>query len=144
MKIKDLFKKVKEFNSFNLKDEFFPDYVFNKILFRSMLLILFLFGFLIVADAGFDFSPKFYFNCPEDQGACPNPFIPQDVNYFSTNTEIAVCPEGFPCSQEVFPPGFSFGEKPNPFINYYGYFTFAIVVITILLNHILYNRREIK
>lgn len=139
MKAMKFWEIVKKINDYKLKDDLLPEgYIINKSIFRYSLLLLFLvlIGLLYVND--FDFSQKFYFHCPENKGYCDNPFLQKEFS----PAPILDCPEGFPCDQERFAPGYTFGEKQHPTIRYYFYFTIFVIGSTILINHYIYNTKR--
>lgn len=111
--LKKLRKEDKEFSS-NLRKHFFKDYVFNKNLFRVCLFLVLALACYSVYLDGFGGE---YFVC-------------HSVGYDAVN-EIY-------CSYE----GELFGDVPSDFTLAVNYFIFSVFLSSVLLNHLLYNRRK--
>lgn len=128
---------IKEINSSNLREGLFPGYKINEWIFRGALLFCFVLLIVILVQHDFDFAPKFYFECPNDSDiSCQNPF---HSNEYGVAIISPSCPEVFPCEQQVFPPGFSFGMKPTNVLKNYALSCFFAFLLAISVNHIGYN-----
>jgi len=124
-------------------------YKFDKIIFRSLVIILLLAFSLEVFLVGGQNS--FYYNCSE-AAACSGEFfleycddhnILNGIKYrevYSFVDSVGLC-----YSEDLktfFPPGYSYGEPVSFwFQGLEGVFTGLLIFLTFIINHLFYNRR---
>jgi len=132
--------KLKEINQFNFKDKFFPKYKFNKWIFRTGILIIFVALMYLLVVNNFDFSVEYTASCPiESIAPCSNPFYGADVDV------LRFCPDDALCSKPVIFPGENYNPRGlNNTTRFFKYFVLIISVLCLLINHLIYNRRSLK
>ena len=92
-------------NAKPLKEVFFPEYKFDKWVFRMALVLVFVVVLQAAFSVNFSFKQMGYYKCHEDTiGACNNPF------YLVKN-----CPFENPgsCDIKYLMPGSTLGVQPN-------------------------------
>jgi len=114
-------------------------YVFNKIIFRSIIVLMILFVVAAWLSSG-SLNPlknNLYLECKPGLGPCANPVYKygQETEQYTKGLDI---PEWL-INTETLPPGFVYGSK-NFFIEFFGFFVFLLVLGGLLLNHLLYNK----
>jgi len=122
-------------------------YRYNKVIIWVALLIVFANIYYVMKLNSFDFSTKIYFNCEDDQ--CENPLF--NMNKCSSQLKVLwvipvyetvdckeTCIEWW-CDKEFVPRG-EYGEKPPANIGYVLPFSFIIIILALVLNHIFFNK----
>jgi hypothetical protein len=124
-----------------------PDYKINKWIFRGALILIVIIAIVSWALLGFSSPSKnyIYVSCPEDVlGYCVNPFFDlcnPEGELFYTNDNVCVgMPENF-YSMETMQGGESIGEKPHWFASASIDFAGLILLLSFVLNHLLYNKK---
>jgi len=115
-------------------------YIYDKYIFRTMLLLIYIYAIWVLAINDFDFSFKPYLLCEGSQ-PCENPFYEAECYYlggFITKSCDLKCENDW-CSQEYVLPG-EYGKKTPNYIKNFGFTYFIIVLIALLLNHYLHNK----
>jgi len=118
----------------------FGNYRINKWFMRSIILIL------LIAISGvylyhINKDPLIYIECESTLG-CYNPFIDR-----LNNCEFSLAQqEIYPiykevCSKDRMMYGEHLGKKYPPYLNYFLRLAISLILISIFLNHIIYNRR---
>ena len=119
-------------------------YIFDRLIFKIGMLIIFFYLFFIAYSTDFDFSKKIYAHCPEDQiGGCSN-----DWAFNNTDSPIPYkyrehCVYKW-CQDERLPAGFTFGKLPPKKLTFAPYISFAILILCFVFNHILHNKAKIN
>ena len=73
------------------------------------------------------------FICPEDQFRCVNPYLPEVCN---------VTVDGFyRCDYEYIYGGETFGVVPSVYARVAPYLVVAVFLCSLLINHLIYNRK---
>ena len=136
---KDFWKSVAEWNKKGLKDQLCPGYVFNKWVFWTCMILVFLFGLLIINNHGWNFKNQFYFHCPENKGICQNPF--HQNNFSTTAHKCPINDESF-CNQEFFFPGYTYGNPISSDIKTFPLYVLLIFGLGFLFNHLAFNKKR--
>jgi hypothetical protein len=134
-------EKVKKFNRINLAEVFLPGYIFNKIIFRVGIALIFLWLLLAGWSMNFVWGEQFYIHCPEKSGLYGTPCRNAFYNPLDRNP---TCVKYGICDKELLSPGETYGNPPSFFASYFGTFTLIMVFVMVLLNHTLFNREYFK
>jgi len=109
-------------------------YKVNKWIFRSaFILMILVFGLILFTD-GWDVAVHgaSAFVCPEDQFRCVNPYLPEVCN---------VTIEGFyACDYQYISGGEVYGVVPSFYARLAPYLVVGIFLLSLLINHLIYNR----
>lgn len=103
-------------------------YKADRLIFRSALVLMFLFLLVIMFMLKFDFTPRAYFKCGDVMG-CKNPF------YWQNETRC-----NYKWCEDPYLPQGVYGEKPPRIISSFGPFNIMLFAIAFLVNHLLYNK----
>jgi hypothetical protein len=143
-KLNDFWKSVAEWNKTGLKEQLFPNYVFNKWIFIVCFWIMVAMMLVVMNNHNWDFSNKFYYHCPENAGVCQNPFNTND--YLTSISSYSKCPidDEYFCNQPYFLPGYTYGENKSADIKAFPWFVLCLFAFGFVLNHLWYNKRRIK
>jgi len=123
----------------NLKKRF-PDY-FQVGLFRAyyVFLVLVLIGAFVLLRGNLS---GYYLHCPEDQGICVNPlYVCSEVGDVFCIDECPSYVEYEVCAKQYLAPGETYGEK-NVVLPIAYALIFAGLLVTILLNHLIYKVKK--
>lgn len=110
-------------------------YKFDRYIFRSVIIILCIIGFSILAANKFE--SKYYYIYCEDFGRnvyCENPYFQSDVKFIPQEIK----------DMRMLPPNFEYGNKPPVIYNYIWLITYGLIVGGFVLNHYKHNRGRLK
>ena len=138
-----------KFKDLDLKKRY-PNY-FNIWVFRTGISFMVIILICILTLNNFDLSTKYYVGCPENSfSVCKNPFyecnykIHDVINTINCEPYFKFgCPENL-CEIEFFEPGEYVGEKPNNTQNNFFLICILIMILSFVINHILYIRGKNK
>lgn len=138
--VKDL-NNNKRFKKIMISDE---PYYFDKYIFRSVVLLMILLFCFVLYENQWNWKYNIYVSCPKNSMTyCENPFynitsLPSD--YFSGLKKDNVLVPYEIYSQEVFYPGFEFGNKPKWFASHYDSMIWIIILLGFVVNHLVNNK----
>ena len=126
-------------------------YKIDKLLFSIIMLLLFSGLFRLAYSQNFDFTPKFYIKCTNPLG-CDNPFFNERNEYKQTLNILFFIPIHTTkdakencifdwCDDKTIPPG-EYGTPQPPIFKYIYLITFVLIGLSILLNHLIHNRKK--
>ena len=118
-------------------------YVFNKWIFRSVVIALIILFFVVLLESGFDFSDKVYAKCELDVIRCENPFYEQcDVLYNLRGNDSSVIFARSLCNDKFLLGSVVVGEPPSWLARNNFYIVMLLIFIAFLVNHLLYNIKK--
>jgi len=153
MSFKEFWDKVKKVNRFSLGEVMFPSYIFNKVIFRVGIALVFVWLLLAAWDLNFRWGSNVYVHCPDlplsqmmPAPPCENPFYNPVMNppYPKLMPDNPTCLKYGICDREFLLPGESYGSPPGYFYSHAFEFVLLIVISMILGNHFFFNKGYFK
>jgi hypothetical protein len=114
------------------------EYLINKRIFQTLVIIVGIVGFGIFFYYGGDRSYNLYVSCNDSMsGFCLNP-VYQNFKYcgkhVDANSEL--------CTSEYLPNGFVYGSPPPPILGHFVTFTIFGLCVAVLVNHFIHNKKK--
>ena len=122
-------KKLLEVLGIETRQFFDTPYRVNTGVFLGAMLLIVFVMILLLSVHNFDYSRNLYIHC-SSKDVCENPLYkvyPQ-------------CESVGLCDNPTVPSGFTLGNPPPFFLQYWGSFCLLIVLIAFLVNHLLFNK----
>lgn len=139
-----LFEKKKTYTILHFNT---GDYVVNRNIFHVGLFLIVLLGFFVIVQ-GYKNNSFTYLTCktPSNDYAskCENQFYHNNICYNNDIRYVQI--KSFLlkydlCNKEYLFNGESYGNKPSFFANNFGLLVFLILLICLLVNHFVYNKK---
>ena len=124
----------------------FPDYNFNKWVFRSAIILIVVLFFCIWVSSGFVALNKnyVYFECGSASfGACENPFYDlcnSKGELFYQDSNICDDLDSSMYEEQFVLVGYSVGEKPSWLLSNSLTFAYLIILLAFIFNHLVFNK----
>ena len=130
-----VWEKIKEINRFS----FLPkDYKTNNKIFQVAIGLI---GLWLVI-AGFNLSEVgYYYHCQGRESPLGLGLIGCDNPFYMVNCERLSPEDQWVCMEETLPAGFVMGEKPGFFYENAGSFAWLVMILAVVINHLIYNRK---
>ena len=126
------FLEKQRYNTISIKDK---QYKIDTFIFLGIIGFLLIWAIIILAQNDFDKGINIYINCTASKtGYCYNPF-------YMKVPECRYAKDIDLCNMEKFPEGFSYGNPPPAIIKDFIWYGLTAIIIGLLLNHLLYNRK---